>query len=76
MNSENGKYLTGIEAQRVIVEGMRKKVETMKTLLTPGYNHSSQGSIFSFPSGKGRNKSSHSITSLSSTVNDEVFRGR
>ena len=25
MNSENGKYLTGLDAQRVIVEGMRKK---------------------------------------------------
>ena len=68
-NSDNGKYLTGIEAQRVIVEGLRKKVETMKTLLTPGY--SNQGSVFNFPSASvGMRKS------LSSSGDcDEVFRG-
>ena len=69
-NSDNGKYLTGIEAQRVIVEGMRKKVETMKTLLTPGY--SNQGSVFNFPSASvGMRKS------LSSSGDcDEVFQGK
>ena len=75
-NSENGKYLTGIEAQRVIVEGMRKKVETMKTMLTPAM--SNKGSIFNFPIGNSIHRSSaHSINSLSSyNMNDEVFRGR
>ena len=68
-NSDNGKYLTGIEAQRVIVEGMRKKVETMKTLLTPGY--SNQGSVFNFPSASvGMRKSISSSGDC-----DEVFRG-
>ena len=74
MNSENGKYLTGLDAQRVLVEGMRKKVETMKTLMTPGY--SNQGSIFNFPDGNSMKKSTSSIHSLSSMINDEVFRGR
>ena len=73
MNSENGKYLTGLDAQRVLVEGMRKKVETMKTLMTPGY--SNQGSIFNFPDGNSMKKSTSSIHSLSSMMNDEVFRG-
>ena len=51
-NSENGQYLTGLEAQRKIVEGMRKKVETMKTLMTPAFsNPAPSGSIFSFPGG-------------------------
>ena len=75
-NSENGKYLTGIEAQRVIVEGMRKKVETMKTMLTPAM--SNKGSMFNFPIGNSIHRSSaHSINSLSSyNMNDEVFRGK
>ena len=75
-NSENGKYLTGIEAQRVIVEGMRKKVETMKTMLTPAM--SNKGSMFNFPIGSSIHRSSaHSINSLSSyNMNDEVFRGK
>ena len=69
-NSEDGKYLTGIEAQRVIVEGMRKRVETMKTLLTPGYSNS--GSVFNFPPG-----SVSMRKSISSTDDcDEVFRGK
>ena len=69
-NSENGKYLTGIEAQRVIVEGMRKKVETMKNLLTPGFSNS--GSVFNFSPG------SVSVRkSISSTGDcDEVFQGK
>ena len=74
-NSENGKYLTGIEAQRVIVEGMRKKVDTMKSLLTPAM--SNQGSMFNFPISNSIHRSSaHSINSLLSyNMNDEVFRG-
>ena len=69
-NSENGKFLTGIEAQRVIVEEMRKKVETMKSLLTPGF--SNQGSVFNFPPG-----SQTMRKSISSTGDcDEVFRGK
>ena len=54
-NSQNGKYLTGIEAQRVIVEGMRKKVETMKTMLTPAM--SNKGSMFNFPIGSSIHRS-------------------
>ena len=69
-NSEDGKYLTGIEAQRVIVEGMRKRVETMKTLLTPGYSNS--GSVFNFPPGSVAMRKSISSTDDS----DEVFRGK
>ena len=72
INQEHGKYLTGLNAQRVIVDNLRKKVESMKTLLTPGY--SNQGSIFNFPTGNSMNKSSHSIGS--SALNDEVFRGK
>ena len=74
MNSENGKYLTGLDAQRVIVEGMRKKVESMKTLMTPGYS-TATSSIFNFPtrsSGLRASASAHSINSN----NDEVFRGK
>ena len=73
MNSENGKYLTGLDAQRVIVEGMRKKVESMKTLMTPSYS-TATGSVFNFPtrsSGLRASASAHSINSNS----DEVFRG-
>ena len=73
MNSENGKYLTGLDAQRVIVEGMRKKVESMKTLMTPSYS-TATGSVFNFPtrsSGLRASASAHSINSN----NDEVFRG-
>ena len=77
-NSENGKYLTGIEAQRVIVEGMRKKVETMKTLMTPAMSNKGN-SMFNFPIGNSihsMRSSAHSINSLSSyNMNDEVFRG-
>ena len=61
-NSDHGKYLIGLDAERVIVEGMRKKLETNKTLLTPA--HSNHGSVFNYSPTMQR--SSASMYSLSS----------
>ena len=69
--------MTGLDAQRKIVEGMRKKVETMKTLMTPAHSNNQGNSIFNFPSTGSMNRSAaNSIVSLSSiNANDDVFRG-
>ncbi|XP_023332781.1 uncharacterized protein LOC111704699 [Eurytemora carolleeae] len=44
-NTGDGKYLIGIDAERVIVKEMRKRIENMRNLCSP---RSCEGSIFDF----------------------------